>query len=526
MDLILDSLTSAQIDKLAKLGYEAAIERKIKELNKRDLKPEDLKISKNLNEILVGRGNPDAIARKIEGFSHKAWGYTQDLVEAKKFIHDMGAKGKTEGIGKALNSGNLKNQEILKYCNDELVDLGDQGAIARKIQGLSHEGYGYTPNLEEATKFIDEIAAKEKTEGIALGLKLIFRSKNLKILKHCNDVLVVLENPDAIARKIEGLSGSIVWCYDENLEKAKEFIGHLVVKGKTEGIATALSSRNLKNQEILRYCNDALVDLGNLEAMTRKSEGLRDGSTGYTKDIGRETKHNDDLVAMGNPNALVRKFWGLRTGDFGYDADLKAFKDFKKMLISKEHTEAIETIIKQIAELSPAYELNEAKELNDQLVDQGNENAIERQIYGFAHGKHGYPKEPEKAVALNDKRENQGNSKAIGRKTWGLNCGCWGYTKDLETANDHKNKLLKQENTKAIDDLIRLLTNSQLFELDEKGLKEVKTLNDWLLAQENTEATVRTDGIVRKLWGQARGEYGYTKDPNFLTNYINLLAHD
>ena len=121
-----------------------------------------------------------------------------------------------------------------------------------------------------------------------------------------------------------------------------------------------------------------------------------------------ERELNDDLVERGNPEAIGHKIYGLFEGGFGYEKNLQAAREFIDNLVERSDQAAINCKIEGLACGGDAYEscdpyhlgpikryyptygyekdLKAAKELNDMLVERGDEKAITRKINGLTRG--------------------------------------------------------------------------------------------------------------------------------------------
>src|SRR3990167_69013 len=136
----------------------------------------DLAEARKMNDTLVEKGDRHAIRRKIDGLANGADGYERDL-EAAQSVNDSLANARDrDAIRRKIDGlvngtyGYEKNLVAARALNDSLANAGDQMAIERKIYGLENGRYGYYQDLEALMDFIE--SRTEKGDSVAIGAKM------------------------------------------------------------------------------------------------------------------------------------------------------------------------------------------------------------------------------------------------------------------------------------------------------------------------------------------------------------------
>ena len=141
-----------------------------------------------------------------------------------------------------------------------------------------------------------------------------------------------------------------------------------------------------------------------------------------------------------------------------------------------------------------------AREVDDRLVDAGDEDAISRKIY-----------ELEQATLqpfreFNDQLVDRGNKKAMLRKIMGLNHGSYGYLQnqdaakelqDREVAKELQDRLIEQDDDEKITDILyyKTILENQLQGLDE-NIKEKPYYKLFMLLGYRADLEQNTDAAI------------------------------
>lgn len=241
----------------------------------------------------------------------------------------------------------------------------------------------------------------------------VFPNSEARAFCKTNEILVNMEDPEAIRRKIWGLTkGDCVvvpqqsmhvefynsFGYARNPSEAKAFIEELATKGnligiekKIEGLAYGWYNYE-KNLEAAREFNELLIERGEKDALRRKIEGLWQGKYGYDENIMRAREFNEFLVERGDQEAITRKIEGFALGWYGYEMNPAIAIELNERFIVKEELNAIERKIKGLMEGRYGYQRNTkaAKELIEELAKKGNLIGIQKKIEGYTRDLYGY----------------------------------------------------------------------------------------------------------------------------------------
>jgi hypothetical protein len=142
--------------------------------------------------------------------------------------------------------------------------------------------------------------------------------------------------------------------------------------------------------------------------------------------------------------------------------------------------------------------------VNDELVIQSNELAIERKMKGLCKGTHGYKVDYKIAVSFNEALVKKDNSKAICRKIFGLDNGLYGYNKESGAVISFIEHLIEKGNEIAVDKKVLGLTYG--FYGYKKAPEAAYLLNESWIVKGSVKA------MERKSKGLAYGSYGYKVD--------------
>ncbi|OJW54626.1 MAG: hypothetical protein BGO67_05195 [Alphaproteobacteria bacterium 41-28] len=270
-------------------------------------------------ELLIKEGDQKAIERKLVGLEYGRYGYEKDLEAARKFNESLVGKGDQEAIWRKIEGlagtrvcswGYQKDSEAARELNESLVEKGDQEAIERKISGLYSGDNGYEK---------DPAAARE-----------------------LNESLVEKGVPKAIERKLRGFASGY-YGYEKDLKAARKFNESLVEKGDIKAIERKIFGLYLGNNgyendpAAARELNESLAEKGDQEAIKRKIEGLSfDGKFekyGYKRNLEAARRFNESLVEKGDLEAIKRKMEGLIEGRNGYIMNPSTAKEFIENLV-------------------------------------------------------------------------------------------------------------------------------------------------------------------------------------------------
>lgn len=279
--------------------------------------------AKKFNDLLIKKGDLNAVRRKIEGLTKEGW-ITTNLV-FRGYSHLNPFEGST--YESVPLYGYEINTQAAKDLNDLLVKIGDQEAIKRKIYGLTHGYYGYKKDPEAVKEFKkilwekeDQETIRTKIEGLAYGY--YGYEKDAEAATALNETLIKKRDQQAIRRKIVGLN-NVGYGYEKNPSAAKDTI-------------------------------EDLINEGNLYAMWKKIEGLLLGKYGYQQDLAAAKDFYNILVkqkALGTSQEVTPALY--------YDLE-KIFKepDFLTFLISKGDYLAIITILKGLVNGTNGFQKN------------------------------------------------------------------------------------------------------------------------------------------------------------------------
>lgn len=392
-------------------------------------------------EDLVAQGNRKAIEKKLLSLTEEKTGtrrrwigqdtgwrdvsyfYNAYTPEYLKFNNLLVEKGDSQAIERKImglaigDHGYEKDPSAAKELNDVFVEKEDIKAIERKIEGLTEGKYGYDTDLSATREFNELLIGKDYAQAIERKIEGLLEGKfgyekNPTAIKEFNEVLVERGNAKAIERKIWGLlEGKFE--YNKSPEDAKNFNDFLVEKGNPvafERKFTGLYSGGYgyeKNLTAAREINELFVKRGDQKAIATKIIGLAEGSHTYAKDPEAAKIVIESLDAQ---NANIWKYHGLLEGKYGYEKDLMA-----------------------------------AREFNELLVERDDPEATERKIKGLAEGQHGYKKDLKALRIFNDFLGERDDPEALVRKIRGLIAGQYGYEKDFSVAREFIESLLMRD---------------------------------------------------------------------------------
>jgi hypothetical protein len=101
----------------------------------------DLTAAREFNELLVERGNPKPIERKLKSL-------TLGGIKVRITLESRGYQFPTADVRYVYEIvplyGDVKDLTTARKLNELLIDRGDPEAIARKMMGLECEEYGYS----------------------------------------------------------------------------------------------------------------------------------------------------------------------------------------------------------------------------------------------------------------------------------------------------------------------------------------------------------------------------------------------
>jgi hypothetical protein len=303
----------------------------------------NLQAARELNEVLIQRGDQQAIKRKIDALIQGG--------DARPYGIDVPHYRRP---GDYPTYGYEKNPEAVWELNDILAKRGDKEAISRKIEGLTRGGDTY----QKRSVYGGSAYGKPFTHYYpSYGYK-----KNPEAAREFNDILVEEGDQQAITRKIEGLTrGGDIYHQNE------------VVQSVTHCYPTYGYE---KNPQAAREFNEILVERGDQEASTRKWLGLMRGgdsyqaferlrpvthyypTCGYEKNPQAAREFNEVLIKKGDRRAIGRKIWGLLNGTNSYEKNLKAAKDLNDILVERDDQEAIKSKENGLLNGNYGYEKN------------------------------------------------------------------------------------------------------------------------------------------------------------------------
>jgi hypothetical protein len=454
---------------------------------------------------------------KIQGLTDGIYGYKKNRAAARKYNNALAAQGDKEAITRKLDGlaygryGYKKNLTAARAFNEKLIAQGDREALHRKIEALEERDYGYKRNRTDARKLNDTLvdqndkeAIFRKAEGLMFGA---YGYKENRIAgRELNETLVTQNDVNAIVLKIEGLVCG-KWGYEKNYAIAQELYKIMIEQNnenileEKDGLFYTIADAN---PAAVREVNEELVAQGEEEAFERKINGLYNGWSGYEKDPGEALKFNEALVKQGFKAAIERR------ESLFYYTDPVAAREINEELVAQGDEEAFERKINGLYNGSSGYEKDpdEALKFNETLVKLGNKKAIERRELLFYVA-------PVAAREINEELVAQGDEEAIQQKVDGLVYGYRGsgYEKDLAAALKFNETLAKQGNKKAMERRTSLFS-SAVYQ-DPNAARE---FNEDLTRQGDEEA------IQRKIEGLYNGLSGYEKDSAAAVQFNDELA--
>lgn len=417
-----------------------------------------------------------------------------DLQEIERLIRNYKLGSYTPSFKKYIKSEFLVGLIVALPDKEEFVAQGCLQAIRQKIEGLSCGGDPYPLG------YYSWQDRRRPTYGY---------KKNPEAARELNDRLIEVGDPEAIKRKIKGLSGD-----NRHMVNIGDYLDKWV-----EVIDPDYGYK--KDLEALREFNDSLVEKESLEAVERKVEGLAEGKDGYPKDPNAARELNESLVKKGNQEAIKRKIDGFFAGKYGYEKKPQAAREFNESLVAKGDKKAISRKVEGLRWRGNGYkeDLDELREFNESLVAKGDPDAIERKISGLSNGNNGYPKDLNAARELNERLIIEKDDKnAIERKIYGLGVGSNGYAKSPEAARELNDRLVEKGDKDAIERKIVGLSNGVCgYNAQYQALKE---FNESLVVKRDPEA------ITRKIMGLAEGSTCYKKSLQDLKSFLEELTID
>jgi hypothetical protein len=338
---------------LIKRGNQKAIERKIEALTRGDTiiityegptgrtrfptygYEIDTEVARRLNELLVERGDANAIERKFRA-----------LNEGGKVIKNFGGYSWLGGAfpdTTVPDYGYRMDLSIAREFNELLIGKDYAQAIERKIEGLCDGKYGYEKDLAAARDFIEKLVKKGNSTAIKRKICGLLEgkygyNKSPEDARDFNDFLVEKDDSEAFERKFSGLySGG--YGYEKNLTAAREFNELLVERGDQKAISTkiiGLAEGDHSYDKDLEAAKIVIESLGIQNANTWKYHGLLQGKYGYEKDLIAAREFNELLVERDDPEAIVRKIKGLTGEQYGYKKDSSVVREFIESLLVRD----------------------------------------------------------------------------------------------------------------------------------------------------------------------------------------------
>lgn len=176
--------------RLCRLGYEEAL---LKAANvllnyKTNEVQEELRnlmetTAKELNDLLIIRGNREAVERKIEGFAFGMNGYEENPAGARELIEALVAQRDRKAIDRKITGlalgicGYEENPAAARELIEDLVAQGDREAIEMKIDGLSNGEYGYKKDPTAARELKNVLVLKGNCKIIQRKIKWPFKNR-------------------------------------------------------------------------------------------------------------------------------------------------------------------------------------------------------------------------------------------------------------------------------------------------------------------------------------------------------------